>query len=137
MKISHLVASEVFLLLLLTGCANLPMDEACRVGIEKEFETLFTDDYRLRLDSPSSSFVSLSAAVGSEQVGDYKGCLKNLNTARRHRRVNGYYALNTHYSPRNSTQNSYPQAGRTRSGGGSASYDAAHHAAGHTHHHGH
>lgn len=129
-KTTHLVALELFLVFLLGGCASLSTDLACRAGIERETEALYADDGRMGVS------LLLSAAHGDELVGDYEGCLKNLKTARRLRRVNNYYAQNIYYPPRNATRNAYSRAGQNQSSGG-RSYDAAHHAAGHTHHHGH
>ncbi len=34
-KTTQLAALEILLVLLLAGCVNLPMDGACRAGIEK------------------------------------------------------------------------------------------------------
>ncbi len=105
---------------------------ACRAGIEKESEGLYGDDQRMDHHPPSFSLL-LSVAEGNELVGDYRSCLENLKTASRHR--HNYYTQNTSSPTLNSTQNSYPRP-RYESNRG-ASYDQAHHAAGHAHHHGH
>ena len=110
------------------------MDQACRASIEKETKVLAANGHRMRYHRTANFSLLLSAAEGNEQIGDYEGCLINLKMAHIGRR--------THAGPsRNSypTQNTYSGAGQNQSyqnyGGGSI--DAAHHAAGHTHHHGH
>ncbi len=123
-KSTHLVASELFLVLLLAGCANLPMDKACRAGLESEFNVLDANGHAMQYHRSPDFVFLLSEAEDNELVGDYQSCLNNLKMARNHR--HDYYA----------TQNTYSQAGQNQINRGSAN-DAAHHAAGHTHHHGH
>ncbi len=131
MQTTHLVASELFFVLVLAGCANLPMDQACRAGLESEFKLLDADDDQIRYHR-SPDFVSLLyEAEDDELAGDYQSCLSNLKMARNHRHE--YIAHNRYFSL---TQNTYSRAGQNQSNRGSAN-DAAHHAAGHTHHHGH
>ncbi len=128
MKTTHLVASELFLVFLLAGCANLPMDQACRAGIEKESKVWDANGRELWLHR-SPNFISLlSEAEINELAGDYQSCLSNLKMARNHS-----HAHSGNYYP---TQNTYSWGGQNQSNRGSAN-DAAHHAAGHTHHHGH
>ena len=134
MKTTRLMASELFLVLLLAGCANLPMDQACRAGLEEESKVLAANGHRLRYHRTPNFPYLLSAAEGSEQIGDYESCLKILRTAHIGRPVHNRRS-GSHFP----TQNTYSGAGQNQSyqshGGGSI--DAAHHAAGHTHHHGH
>ena len=131
MKTTHVVASELFLVLLLAGCANLPPDQACRAGIEKESKVWDDNGNELWLHR-SPHFVSLlSEAEINELAGDYESCLSNLKMARSHSHGPiGHSVFNR------STQNTYSWGGQNQSNRGSAN-DAAHHAAGHTHHHGH
>ncbi len=128
-----LVATEVLLVMLLAGCATQPVNEACRAGIEKQSEVLYANVDRIRHDSPTGFSLLLSAAEGSELVGDYHGCVKNLAIARSLSNVDiGLYRNDTH------PQDTYPPPFRDKkSSSKGPEYDAAHHAAGHTHHHGH
>ena len=132
MKTTLLLVSKLLIVMSLAGCASVPLEQACRAGIEKESEGLYGDDQRMDHHPPSFSLL-LSVAEGNELVGDYRSCLENLKTASRHR--HNYYTQNTNYPTLNSTQNSYPRPRYERNRG--ASYDQAHHAAGHAHHHGH
>ncbi len=131
MKTTHLVASELFSVLLLAGCANLPMDQDCRAGLENEFEVLDANGGQMRYHRSPDFLSHLSAAMDDELVGDYESCLNNIHMARVHR-----------HEPTRSSGNYYPTQ-NTHSWGGQnqsnsrQSIDAAHHAAGHTHHHGH
>ncbi len=131
MKTTHLVASALFLGLLLTGCAHLPMDQ-CRAGIEKESKVLDVNGHAMQYHrSPDFAFL-LSAAEDDELIGDYQGCLNNLIMVRVvHKRERTKTSRNF-----NRTQFSSSWGRQDRSNRGSAN-DAAHHAAGHTHHHGH
>lgn len=129
----NLVASVLLLLVLLAGCANLPMDQACRAGIEKESEVLYTDDHRISQSRSTGFSLLLSAAAGNELVGDYQSCLKNLNMARS--LSHGDSGLSHNYVP---PQDTYPPPIRHKKGPAKGpAYDAAHHALGHLHHHGH
>ena len=130
MKTTHIVASKLFLLLWLAGCANLPMDQACRTGIEKESKVLNANGHKMRDHRSPDFFFLLSAAEGNELVGDYQSCLNNLKMAR----IDYRHGPSRNYYP---TRNTYTWAGKHHSNEGAAAYDAAHHAAGHTHHHGH
>ena len=131
MKTAHLVASELFLVLLLAGCANLPMDQACRAGIETESKVWDANGRELWLHR-SPHFISfLSEAEINELAGDYQSCLSNLKMARNH--SHGTTRYNDSYLP---TRNTYSLGGQNQSNRGSG-IDAAHHARGHTHHHGH
>ena len=127
MKTTHVVASELFLVLLLAGCANLPPDQACRAGLENEYEVLDANGRTLRYHrSPYFAFL-LSAAEDTEINGDYQSCLSILKMARNH----------SHESSGNNwTRTTYSWRGQNQSSRGSG-IDAAHHARGHTHHHGH
>jgi len=129
MKTTYLVASELFLVLLLAGCANLPVDQDCRAGLENEFEVLDANGRTMRYHRSPDFLSHLSAAMDDELVGDYQSCLNNLHMARVHRHENteswgGYYPTHHTYS-------------QSRQSNSAAAKDAAHHAAGHTHHHGH
>ena len=127
MKTTHVVASELFLVLLLAGCANLPPDQACRAGLESEFK-MFFDDYEKMQDHRSPDwFFLIAEAEDNELAGDYQSCLSILKMAR-----------NRSHGPSvaNSTRTTYSWSGQNHSNGGRVN-DAAHHAAGHTHHHGH
>ena len=131
MKTTHVVASELFLVLLLAGCANLPMDQACRAGLEKEYEVWDANGRSLRHHRSPDFVLLLSEAEINELAGDYESCLSNLKMARSHSHGPiGHSVFN------GSTQNTYSWGGQNQSNRGSAN-DAAHHAAGHTHHHGH
>ena len=131
-KTTHLVASELFLVLWLAGCANLPMDQDCRARLESEFKVLDADGHTKQYHrSPDFEYL-LSAAVDDELVGDYQGCLNNLKMVRV-----------VHQRPRTETRRDFDRlqdfsswGGQDRSNQGSAN-DAVHHAAGHTHHHDH
>jgi len=131
MKTTHLVASELFLVLLVAGCANLPVDQDCHAGLENEFKVLEAEGRQLRYHRSPDFLVHLSAAVDDELVGDYQSCLNNIHMARVHR--HGPTSSSGNYYP---TQNTYSGARQNQSNSG-ASKDAAHHAAGHTHHHDH
>ena len=131
MKTAHLVASELFLVLLLAGCANLPMDQACRAGIETESKVWDANGRELWLHRSPHFIFFLSEAEINELDGHYESCLSNLKMARSHSHGPiGHSVFNR------STQNTYSWGGQNQSNRGSAN-DAAHHAAGHTHHHGH
>ena len=130
MKITHVVASELFLVLLLAGCANLPMDQACRAGLESEFKVLDANGRALQHRSPDF-VVLLFEADDKEMAGDYDGCLHNLRMARNHSHGRISYTVFNH-----DTRNTYSQGGQNQGNGGVVN-DAAHHAAGHAHHHGH
>jgi len=130
MKTTYLAASGLFLVLWLAGCASLPMDQNCRTSLDSEFEVL-NDGGRVMRDHRSANFSwYLIAAADDEMIGDYEGCLNNLQMARAHN--HGYAGYN------NGSQASYGRDwhGQQQMGAGQ-SQDAAHHAAGHTHHHGH
>ncbi len=131
MKTTHLVTSELFLVLLLAGCANLPMDQACRAGLEKEVKVLDANSHAMQYHRSPDFVFLLSEAESDELVGDYQSCLNNLKIARADRHQHTRSSGN--YYP---TQNTYSSAGQNQSNRGSAN-DAAHHARGHTHHHGH
>ena len=132
MKTTHLASSGIFLVLALAGCANLPMDQDCRARLESEFKVLDADGHTMQYHrSPDFEYL-LSAAEDDELVGDYQGCLNNLKMVRV-----------VHQRKRTETrrdfdrmQDSSSWGRQDRSNRGSAN-DAAHHAAGHTHHHGH
>ncbi len=136
MKTTRLVALELILVLLLAGCANLRIDQACRAAIEKETKVLAANGHAMRYHRTSSFPVLLSAAENREQVGDYQSCLNILQMAHVSRPLyvgssgNAFRTRNT-YSGSSGQNQSY------QSYGGGGSTDAAHHAAGHTHHHGH
>ena len=133
MKTTHVVASELFLVSLLAGCANLPPDQACRAGLEYEYWVLDHNSRTLRgYRSPYFAFL-LSAAEDTEINGDYESCLSILKMAR-----------NQSYEPggNNRTRTTDSWHGLTYSyiqnhSNGGVVNDAEHHAAGHTHHHGH
>ncbi len=139
MKTTHLIASELCLFLLLAGCATLPMDQACRVNLEKETKVLAANGHRLQYHRVPSYASYLSAAAASELNGNYGTCLKILEMAQVNRHT--YYASSGNHA------GGFSRAGQNQSynGGNSGNYgnnggrsvDAAHHAAGHTHHHGH
>ena len=135
MKTTRLVALELFLVLLLAGCANLRVDQACRAAIEKETKVLAANGHTMRHHRTSSFPLLLSAAESREEVGDYQSCLNVLQMAHIGRPMyrgssGNYYRTQSTYSGSSGQNQSYQSYG----GGGS---DAAHHAAGHTHHHGH
>ena len=73
----------------------------------------------------------LSAAEDSESVGDYEDCLTLLQMARVDLHPRTEMIWRGH-----SAQNIDSRSGYTQINSGQ-SKDAAHHAAGHTHHHGH
>ncbi len=103
MKTTHLVASELFLVFLLAGCANLPTDQACRAGIEKEVKVFDANGHVMRYHRSWDFPFLLSAAEVDEWGGDYQSCLNNLKMARvnRHtyRRSSGnYYGTQNTYS---------------------------------------
>ncbi len=130
MKTTHLVASELLLVLLLAGCANLPADEACRAGLEKDSKVLSASGHQMQYHRRPDFPLLLSVAERAELAGDYQSCLSILRLARidrhkYHRSSGNYYG----------TQNTYSWGGQNRVMG--SANDAAHHAAGHTHHHGH
>jgi len=82
MNTTHIVASELFLVSLLAGCANLPPDQACRAGLEYEHEVLDTNGRTLRdYRSPYFAYL-LSAAEDTEINGSYESCLSILKMAR-------------------------------------------------------
>ncbi len=127
MKTTHLVASELFFVLLFAGCANTPMDQACRAGIERDINVLSANGHQLQYHrTPDFAFL-LSEAEGDELVGDYQSCLHNLSMARVNRhsmRITGHSSID--YRTQDTYQSNTDSA-----------IDADHHAAGHTHHHGH
>ena len=125
MKTTHLVASELFLVLLLAGCANLPMDQDCRARLESEFKVFDANGDQMQYHRSPDFVFLLHEAEDDELVGDYQSCLNNIHMARVHR-----------HGPTSSSGNYYPTQDTYRSNRVSAN-DAAHHAAGHTHHHGH
>ena len=84
MKPAHLAASELFLVLLLAGCANLPMDQACRAGIESEVKLLIADDNQVRYHRSPDFVFLLSEAEDNELAGNYRSCLNNLKMAKSH-----------------------------------------------------
>jgi len=100
MKSARVVASERFLVLLLAGCANLPPDEACRAGLEKEYEVF--DAYgHTRLYHRSPDFaVLLTEAKINEQDGDYQGCLDNLGMVSQNSYGHGPGNFSTHKEKR-------------------------------------
>ena len=120
MKTILVVASGLFLIMLLAACANVPIDVACRAGLDSEFSLLGADD---RPAHRSPNFDSLLfEAQDNELAGDYQSCLNNLKMAHVHShqrtpKINLWGEQFPIYSERPN--------------------DAAHHAAGHTHHHGH
>ena len=130
MKTTHLVASELLLVLSLAGCANLPVDEACRAGLEKDSKVLSANGHQMQYHRRPDFPLLLSVAERAELTGDYQSCLSILRLARINRHT--YHGSSGNYYGR---QNTYSW-GRQNAGMGSAN-DAAHHAAGHTHHHGH
>ena len=130
MKTTHLVASELFLVLLLAGCAIFPADEACRAELEKGSKVLSDNGHQMQYHRRPDYPYLLSVAERSELDGDYQTCLGILKLARINRHTYGRSSGN--YS---GTQNMYSWAGQSFSTG--PANDAAHHAAGHTHHHGH
>ena len=107
------------------------MDQDCRAGLQNEFEVLDANGRAMRYHRSPDFLFHLSAAVDNEQVGDYQSCLNNIHLARVHR--HGPTNSSGDYYP---TQGTYSGARQNHSKSGSAN-DAAHHAAGHTHHHGH
>ena len=136
MKTTHLVASELCLVLLMAGCAATPMDQACRVNLEKETKVLAANGHRLKYHRAPNFTLYLSAAEDSELNGNYGTCLRILEIAQVNRHT--YYA--SRFSSGFGTgQNQSYSGGNYRNSGnnGGGSVDAAHHAAGHTHHHGH
>lgn len=136
MKTTRLVALELFLVLLVAGCVNLRADQACRAAIEKETKVLTANGHTVRYHRTSSFPVLLSAAENREQVGDYQSCLNILRMAHIGRPL--YVGSSGNYFRTQSTNRG--SAGQNQSYqnyGGGGSTDAAHHAAGHTHHHGH
>ncbi len=135
MKTTHLVASALFLGLLLTGCAHLPMDQ-CRAGIEKESKVLDANGHAMEYHRSADFPNLLSAAEEEELAGDYQGCLNYLMMAQvdqhdriRTKRRNGSKEDSSSWSRHD--QNDHGQQNR------GSSNDAAHHDAGHSHHHGH
>ncbi len=131
MKTTHLVASELFLVLFLAGCANLPIDQACRAGLESELKVLETHGNSMRYHRSPDFVYLLGEAESNEVAGDYQGCLSYLKMARTHRHER------TRSDGRNyGTPNIYSLPMENPSGE-PAINDAAHYAAGHTHHHGH
>jgi hypothetical protein len=130
MKNTHLVASELLLVLLIAGCANHPVDEACRAGLEKDSKVLSNNGHQMQFHRSPYLPLLLSAAERHELAGDYQSCLSILNMARINRHM---YHTSGNYYP---TQNTSSWDGQYQSDMGSG-IDAAHHAAGHTHHHGH
>ncbi len=128
MKITHLVASELFFVLLLAGCANIPMDQACRAGIEDNINVLYANGHQLHYHRSLDFAFLLSEAEADELVGNYQSCLHNLSMAR----------INRH-SMRITARSriDYPTQDTYQSNTGSSVNDAEHHAAGHIHHHGH
>ncbi len=131
MKTTHLVASELFLVVLLAGCANLPVGEACRAGLESELKVFDANGRAMRYHRSPDFVFLLSEAEINELAGDYQSCLSNLKMARNH--SHGTTSYSDSYYP---TRNTYSLGGQNQSNRGSG-IDAAHHAAGHTHHHGH
>jgi hypothetical protein len=91
MKTAHLVTSELFFIFLLAGCANLPPDEACRAGLEKEREVYSGTNVHTLIYHRSPNFVALlSEAEINELNGDYQSCLNNLSAARQSGYGHGY-----------------------------------------------
>ena len=84
MNATHLVASELMLVLLLAGCAGLPTDQACRAGLEKELEVFSTNGHTRQYHRSPDFVVLLAEAEVNEQNGDYQSCLDNLSMARRY-----------------------------------------------------
>ena len=135
MKTTHLVASALFLGLLLTGCAHLPMDQ-CRAGIEKESKVLDVNGHAMQYHrSPDFAFL-LSAAEDDELIGDYQGCLNNLQVAHVNQHERNRTRRNSGPMQDSNSWGRQNQGNQGQSNRGSAN-DAAHHSAGHTHHHGH
>ena len=137
MKTTRLVALELFLVLLLAGCANLRVDQACRAAIEKETKVLAANGHTMRHHRTSGFPLLLSAAENREQVGDYQSCLNILQMAHIGRPMYRGSSGNYVRIQRTYSQSIPGQSGGYQSYGGGGSIDAAHHAAGHTHHHGH
>ena len=78
MNAPHLVTLELILLSLLAGCSNLPADQACRAGLEKELEVFDANGY-LMWNHRSPNFVAfLVEAELDELAGDYQSCVDNL-----------------------------------------------------------
>lgn len=121
MKTIHLVASKLFLVFLLAGCANLPMDQDCLVGLENEFEVLDANGSQMRYHRSPDFLSHLSAAVDDERVGDYQSCLNNLHLARVHR-----------HGP-NATRDAYSGFGSEQLSNWDYSRDADRDAGSHTH----
>ena len=131
MKTTHLVASELLSVLVLAGCASLPPDQACRAGIEQETEVLNENGFQMQHHRSLDFPFFLSLAEGDELVGDYQSCVDNLKMARNH--VHEYSGSGgSYYRSPNNYSGSRQSMGSSR-----MTNDAAHHAAGHTHHHGH
>ena len=132
MKTTHLALSGIFLVLALAGCANLPTDQDCRARLESNFKVFDAQGHAMRYHR-SPDFVSLLfEAKDYELAGDYQSCLNNLKMAV----VSHQHKGATTRRDMDRMQDSSSWNGQGRSYQGSAN-DAAHHAAGHTHHHGH
>ena len=66
---------------MLTGCAQTPVDQACRAGLEREF-TVYEENGYIRQNHRSPQFgIFLARAELDEIDGNFEGCLSNLNRA--------------------------------------------------------
>ncbi len=81
MKTTYLVAIELLLVSTLAGCATLPMDQACRTGIEKETKVLNANGHLLKHHRTPEFPQLISAAKANELDGEYLSCLSNLQQA--------------------------------------------------------
>ncbi len=133
-KTTQLAALEILLVLLLAGCVNLPMDGACRAGIEKESEVLYAIDQKMRHRRSTGFYLFVSAPESSELVGDWNSCLENLKMARSFRHGDTVPGRNSYAATDTAPAPVWHKRSKMRP---AAAYDAAHHDAGHSHHHGH
>lgn len=113
MNATHLVTLESILLSLLAGCSNLPADQACRAGLEKELEVFDANGY-LMWNHRSPNFVAfLVEAELDELAGDYQSCVDNLALAHEHGHGHGYNTGHSAYTQKGPSQNN-SRSGATR-----------------------
>jgi hypothetical protein len=116
MNATHLMASEVILVSLLAGCANVPPDQACRDGLEEEFEVFHANGNRMHYHRSANFAVYLFEAEIDELVGDYESCLDHLAMARYHGHPGQGYSSAGYRGYANNGQNETSRPGATRSG---------------------
>jgi hypothetical protein len=110
MNATHLMASEVILVSLLAGCANVPVDQACRDGLQEEFEVFHANGNRMHYHRSANFAVFLFEAEIDEMAGDYQSCVDHLEMARYHGHPGNNYG-SSHHGYATNGQNESRQGG--------------------------